>query len=99
MKVVVASDGASLEDAEEFGAFDFVTDLGQAELARVVTELSLGAADADGEHVWFSVDAVTRLAGPLADEAWLGRLDGMVGYASTHGWVDDAGRVRAHRAG
>jgi hypothetical protein len=99
MRVIVDRDGATLEAGDEFTSFDFVTELSRTELDAAVTGQRLGAidVDADAEHVWFAVDALVRIAGPLADAEWQRRLDGMVGYASSRGWVDSAGRVRAHR--
>lgn len=54
--------------------------------------------DDDGEHVWLDI-AVARAAGAAAvgDGAWADRFDGMIAYARSKGWADEAGtHVRAH---
>jgi hypothetical protein len=47
-------------------------------------------------HAWIHPDALIELAGRAGDRAWQDALAGMVGFADSHGWVDAAGRVRAH---
>jgi hypothetical protein len=98
MRVVIGEAGASLEHADEFTSFDFVSGLPEAELGRIVSRLGLGVASPDGEYVWFAPASLAQLAGELADDAWMGRLHDMAAYASTRAWVDDSGRVRAHRS-
>lgn len=50
-----------------------------------------------GDHVFVDQTLIVRLAGPLADEAeWCESFDGMIAYASSHGWVADDGTVRVH---
>jgi hypothetical protein len=39
---------------------------------------------------------ITDLAGRAEDGAWQERLADMVAYASSRGWVDGRGAVRAH---
>ena len=98
MRVIIGLSGATIVDPNEFTSFDFASDLAAVELGLAVTELGLGVVDADGEHVWFAIDGLIRVADPTADEDWRRRLRDMVDYASTHGWVDDTDRVKAHRA-
>ena len=47
-------------------------------------------------HVWLERDSLIALAGRAGDATWIEKLDGMLRYAADHGWIDDAGRVRAH---
>ncbi len=52
----------------------------------------------DGHHVWLDI-AAARSAGATAsgDAAYPGKFDGMIAYANSQGWVNDAGtHVRAH---
>jgi hypothetical protein len=50
----------------------------------------------DGDHVWLDV-AGLRAAGQPGDAAWGAGFDGMIGYAGSKGWLDEAGTaVRAH---
>ena len=52
----------------------------------------------DGDHVWLDV-AAARAAGAVAtdDPAWADGFDGMIAYAASKGWLDEAGtHVRAH---
>jgi hypothetical protein len=70
--------------------------------------IPLGLNDADNftalkvvalreEHLWLHRDDIVRLAGDRAGDAgWLGRLDQMLGYAASRGWVNADGAVRAH---
>ncbi|WP_327048241.1 hypothetical protein OG320_10385 [Microbispora sp. NBC_01189] len=49
------------------------------------------------DHVWLTREDIIRLAGDHGrDPEWRGRLDRMLEYAASKGWVDDAGAVRAH---
>ncbi|MCP5026686.1 MAG: hypothetical protein GY929_10425 [Actinomycetia bacterium] len=50
----------------------------------------------DDENVWVSPGAVRRLAQGQVDDNWEGEFAGMVGYATSKGWVDDSGAIRAH---
>jgi hypothetical protein len=96
--VIIARTRASLESADDMTSLDFATGLVADELPLVIERLGLGVAGADGEHVWFTQDGIVQLAGSIADDEWLAQLSAMFAYASTRGWVDGAGRVRAHRS-
>lgn len=50
----------------------------------------------DGENVWVSPGAVRRLASGQVDDNWEGEFAGMVGYATSKGWIDGSGAIRAH---
>lgn len=60
----------------------------------------LGEPSADGAHVWLDVPALREAAAATIDPAgradWLVGFDGMIAYATSKGWTDDQGRVRAH---
>lgn len=46
-------------------------------------------------HTWVEPEYLVGLAGNPDDE-WKERVSGMVAYASSKGWVDEVGRIRAH---
>lgn len=51
----------------------------------------------DGDHGHIAPGSFARLAGPSADRPdWQQGLDGMLTYATSKGWIDESGRVRAH---
>lgn len=58
---------------------------------------------ADDEHVWLHVDRARAIGdGAASDPAFGAGFDAMIGYATSKGWLNDAGsHVRAHveRAG
>jgi hypothetical protein len=62
----------------------------------------LGVVDADGRHVWLSIPHLCDAAcATVTDDVdihqWRKGFDGMIGYATSSGWVSDDGtRVRAH---
>ncbi len=82
---------AAVTDVEDLRRLEVLApaDLSDADLAARLGDLGR----LDGDHVWLSVDRL-RQAGP-ADPAWAGGFDGMIGYATSKGWVQD-GTVRAH---
>ena len=48
------------------------------------------------EHAWIAPGLVTELSGRGDDDEWRQNLAGMLAYAASKGWCDEAGRVRAH---
>jgi hypothetical protein len=88
--------GVSLEEPWEFGRF-------AVRLHSAPTRAELDAAVeglgtmADDEHVFVDIVVLKALAGPLVrDPGWTAKLDGMVAFASSKGWLDEHGRIRAH---
>lgn len=98
MRVIIEPTRAVLESADDVASLDFSSGLPAEELATVMEQFGLGVVEADGEHVWLTRDSIVELAGSIADERWLAQLADMFTYASNRGWVDGAGRVRAHRS-
>lgn len=100
MIIVVDADSAavSLEDPENFRAFlvrALGADTSAPKLASTVG--GLGLVTEDGGHIYIEPAALTSLAGGLGRSAqWQASLLAMIGFAAKSGWVDDAGRVRAH---
>lgn len=86
----------TLEEPDVFTAFSVVID-GQTDQVVEHGALERLGAVADEGHVFVEQERVLSLAGERAtDTAWREQLDGMIGYAQSKGWVDDAGRIRAH---
>lgn len=52
----------------------------------------------DGEHVWLDVARARALGLDASDDPAFGPgFDGMIGYATSQGWLNDTGtHVRAH---
>jgi hypothetical protein len=85
----IGPDDVVLDGADAFDRFEIVAAEG-ADLTR------LGTVAEDGEHVYVAPDTVRALAGESVTPVWEERFAGMVGYAASKGWLDDAGRIRAH---
>ncbi|SFK22392.1 hypothetical protein [Falsiroseomonas stagni] len=86
---------AMLVDPEDFRRFSIRFDAGargsepaEAALARL--------ARPDGEAAWVCPEALRRLSPCGEDVEWRQGVARMVAFAETRGWVDQAGRVRAH---
>ena len=68
------------------------TDL--ASLSRGLGEL--GRVDST-DHAWIDISALRTASGRSGDAEWSSGFDAMIAYATTKGWVDEAGAaVRAH---
>jgi len=58
---------------------------------------SLASVDADGEHIWCSIDRLRQCAAPPDASDWQERFDAMIAYAAGKGWTDAANEnVRVH---
>lgn len=93
MVLRIDSASAVLEEPDVFTAFKVVAsaDADAAALGRV------GRVDVDGEHVFVTPDSVRALAGDAAQApGWEDQFQGMLGYAASKGWLDEAGAIRLH---
>jgi len=51
----------------------------------------------DGDHLWIAESAVRHWLAGLTDDDWDESFSGMVSYARSKGWTDEAGtHLRAH---
>ena len=51
----------------------------------------------DGEYLWIAESAIRHWLSGLADDDWEESFAGMVSYARSKGWTDEAGtHLRAH---
>jgi hypothetical protein len=92
MYILVGRAGVALVDGENFRAFAVVVEGADVDLGGALE----GVGAVDGEYVWLDPEAVRGLAGEAAGPEWLAQFDGMIEFARSKGWVDGAGRVRAH---
>lgn len=95
MRIVLNAGAAPrLEGAADFKRFAIALD--PALDADRATAVAPVADIADADHAWVRADAV-RAMSPLAGTAdWESGFAAMIGFARTHGWIDDQGRIRAH---
>jgi len=91
MFIKLTAGAATLEDADNFRAFNVKTDLNTSEQLAALK----GVGRLDGGHVWVD-PAWLRAHGRPGDAEWLSGLAKMLDYAKSAGWVDEAGGIRAH---
>jgi len=85
-------EGLALREPDDFKGFAV-----RATAPTVADDLRALGRPADDEHVYVDPAVLLRLAGERAeDPAWLESLAGMTAFAAEHGWVDEAGFIRAH---
>ena len=90
--------GVSLESAQDCGRFH-VSVTGSRDPVRLGAALSLAGVGRalDDDHVWVQVDAVRSLAAPRVEPGWEESFAGMLTYAASKGWLDEAGdAIQAH---
>lgn len=88
---------ASLVEPSDFKRFSVMSSAGSADsVAALLARAGIGRA-ADGDEVFVDVEAVRTLAGAARDAAWDEQFAGMLAYAGSKGWLDDAkASIRAH---
>jgi hypothetical protein len=89
----------TLRNPHDFKAFSVMV---EGDGPATTSLARLGRVADDGEHVFVDPSVLRRLAGDRAeDPEWVASLEGMIGFAAEHGWVDEEGFIRAHveRAG
>ena len=94
MIINVTAAGATLEAPEDLKRFKL---LAAAGLHGEALQAALGgAARLEGEHAWVSPEWIREASGLANDAAWQEGFLHMLSYAGRHGWVNNAGEVRAH---
>jgi hypothetical protein len=94
VRVDTAGGQASLEQPEDCKKFHVEASGGG--LAQVAAVLGT-SADAPDDHVWVPLDWVRAEATGRVPENWTAEFDGMLGYASSKGWMSPDGRsIQAH---
>ena len=96
MLIRIGKDGtAALEDPADFRRFSIRFDAGARGCAPADAALAR-LARPDGDVAWVMPDALAAMAPQAAEPAWQQGFAGMVAFARSRGWVDAAGRIRAH---
>jgi peptidoglycan/xylan/chitin deacetylase (PgdA/CDA1 family) len=96
MLIELSGADARLLDAENFRELSIAFTEAVTPERRSVALSSLGSI-VDERHVSVEPDRILALAGAKSnDPRWRSSFDAMLAYAASHGWVDDAGRVRIH---
>lgn len=84
----------TLESVDDFKRFKVVSEISADELRLATTGPDV-ILDLSGD-AWVAPEFVTKLAGGRADRAWRQEFEKMVADAASSGWVDEAGRIKAH---
>jgi hypothetical protein len=95
---VSRSPAVALRDQDDFGSFKVVVSgmaAGDPRLAGILEPY--GSIGSNGDAL-LRIDAIKALAGNRgANPEWLARLDRMIGYARSRGWLAEAGSaIQAH---
>ena len=94
MLIRVSAAGAVLESPEDLKRFKLVAAQGLE--GEALQQALGGAARLEGEHAWVSPEWIREASGLANDAAWQDGFLHMLSFAGRHGWVNDAGEVRAH---
>lgn len=94
VRVDTAAGRATLEQPEDCKKFH--VEAPEGDLAQIAAVLGT-PADAPADHVWVPVDWVRAQAQGRVPDNWSSEFDGMLGYASSKGWLSADGRsIQAH---
>ena len=92
-----ASGQVELIEPEDCKRFHVVAVGSGASPAAVAEALGVWAAGATDDHVWIRVEAVRAAAAGRVGPGWAEEFDGMIGYARSKGWLNEAGdAIAAH---
>lgn len=99
MIVHVHADGSlTLDDPDTFTAFSVRAE--GLDAAAIAAAFGSDGEMRDDEHVWISIERLHALGAAHGGEDWRAGCDGMIAFAKSKGWVDEArGLVRAHVEG
>lgn len=99
MFVRISAPGATPElvEPEDCKKFHVASGLAGATNAEVAAALGGWADGATDDHVWIRVDAVRAAAEGRVPAGWAGEFEGMLAYARSKGWTNEAGNaIAAH---
>lgn len=90
-------DNVRLDEPEDCKKFHVEAPAGSAlKLAASLGDAGSGDGAAE-DHVWIQIAWVRAEASGRVGPSWDGEFDGMVGYAASKGWLNDAKTsIRAH---
>ena len=92
---IAIADTITLEDSGNFREFHVAIDGDVA--AAVAAFAGRASASQRDNHLWIDIAFVRELAAGAADAQWQAQFDGMLAYADSKGWIDEAAnRVEAH---
>lgn len=96
MRITITDDGrAEVADADNLRALDVAA--GGRTDADIDTALrASGIGRLEGEHAWLDAGGIKEAARGDRDDAWADGFDGMIAYARSKGWANEAGEIRAH---
>jgi hypothetical protein len=85
----------SLDDPNNFTAFSIRA--GDLSLDQIVRAFGADAEAGEEDHVWISIPRLQALGDKYGDGDWRKGCHGMIGFATSKGWVDKGRNlVRAH---
>ena len=92
---ITVGNSISLDDVGNFREFHVVV---EANVAAAVAAFGVRAGPSEQDnHLWIDIAFVRELAGDAADAEWEAQFEGMLAYADSKGWIDEAAnRVEAH---
>jgi len=95
MRIYLSNAGSiSLRDPADFKRLDVLVDpQPQERLAQAIARV--GRRE-DDKHIRLSPSVLRFLSEHAGDPDWEAGFSAMMAYASTHGWVDERGDIRAH---
>jgi hypothetical protein len=98
MIVLATQDGLSVVDAEDFSRFHVdAAGLSPNDFERLVSRSGAVLPHEDARHLWIRIDFLREQLDITRHPDRLTGLEGMLGYASSKGWVNDEGsHVAAH---
>ncbi len=96
MIVRVQEDGTlALDDADTFTAFS--AHAPGRDAPAIAAAFGTDGEMRDDDHVWISIARLHELGEVHGSDGWREGCDGMIAFATSKGWVDEAkGLVRAH---
>lgn len=85
-----------LRDADNFVQFQISIDRNLDRCRADAALQAIGRVDGEG-HAWLDQQAIVKLSGGRSgDPVWQRSFAAMVDYATSKGWVDETGAIRAH---
>lgn len=94
MFILIDKNTARLEQPEDTKRFHVQAAGGLPDDAIRASLSSFGTFD--GTHAWISPDALRAAAAGRVGADWARSFEAMVGYATSKGWVNVDGHLRAH---
>jgi hypothetical protein len=89
----------SLEEPENCQQFHVVVhgDAGDALVGSTLDAAGVGRSSPTAGHVYVNIDALRSMAKGRVGDSWADDFEGMLGYASSKGWLDESGSaIEAH---